>query len=155
MEESKGLEESERAVIYKNTFAQIPDTESHCTFNVGPLTLCGDVEIRFFHHALKNYTKTLTKMNKLMDCYQIKANDIPYPLVPIFRYIFHTSMIQSNKIILTAQELDAPFAGAVRTTGVIPSNISIELHFEEIKVKEKKLKIKKRQKNHPFSIRAR
>jgi len=132
MEKLTGFAESQRHVIRGNNFRTYLGTEAQCVLDVN-VELCGDVEIRFFHKSKNSakYTKSMSSLHNPMTLAQI-FKDVPYPMIPLFRYIFHTSMIQEERIFVSAPDLDSPYAGAVITSDQIPSSITIEFIFDPI-----------------------
>eukprot|EP01124_Arcella_intermedia_P007756 TRINITY_DN1479_c0_g1_i1.p1 TRINITY_DN1479_c0_g1~~TRINITY_DN1479_c0_g1_i1.p1 ORF type:complete len:423 (-),score=58.44 TRINITY_DN1479_c0_g1_i1:1248-2363(-) len=139
--EAKGLNEEKRKILlissnFQTVFMKDGHILNHSSepgaFHV-EIDLCGDVEIRFYHKSrdIKKFKKSLDSLHNPMTRLQILASSDPRNIqVPLFRYLFHTSMIQQSSCIVTRAELDAPFAGPLIHNDVIPQNLTVEFQFE-------------------------
>jgi protein-tyrosine phosphatase len=89
----------------------------------------GDIQIRIFHFTKDPaaFAKCVKKVFK-NSLEAVKATTL-YPLVPLFRFTFHSSFINEKKLVIGPEELDSPWAGPVTKFCYVPPEMRFEIHF--------------------------
>jgi hypothetical protein len=76
----------------------------------------GDIQLRFHHHtqSMLAFMKAMNRLHNMFVATQTVTSNYAYPLVPLFRFSFHTSFIDASEIILDHENLDNIFAGPLK-----------------------------------------
>eukprot|EP01122_Echinamoeba_exundans_P009843 TRINITY_DN3543_c0_g3_i1.p1 TRINITY_DN3543_c0_g3~~TRINITY_DN3543_c0_g3_i1.p1 ORF type:complete len:743 (-),score=81.71 TRINITY_DN3543_c0_g3_i1:498-2726(-) len=93
----------------------------------------GDIQLRFHHYtqSMLAFMKAMNRLHNMFVATQTVSSNYAYPLVPLFRFSFHTSFIDSNEIVLNHENLDNIFAGPLKNKKYISPNLRVKIVFSE------------------------
>lgn len=78
----------------------------------------GDVQLRISHYtqSLMAFVKSMNRLHNIFVATQTATSTYAYPLVPLFRFSFHTSFIaERGEVKLNLENLDNIFAGPLKS----------------------------------------
>lgn len=103
-------------VLVRSNHPTFWKADSEMVLRIGSI-IQGDIQIRFHHYtqSILAFVKAMNRLHNMFVATQTATSTYAYPLVPLFRFSFHTSFMDKDRIELDIGNLDNVFAGPLKS----------------------------------------